>query len=272
LGTETEAGAALAADGHIHQLPQTHVVWVLFIAALVVALAAISAGKWHLLWGLGAIYLMTAVMMAFLFSQRRAAGTFLWGYYPIKAIWAVTSLVIIIGITCAIGYLSSRRHIPTTASVLGAILTVAVAGLLMWQMPPANWRYIFTPLDIVRGSNSAAFPWRANAIFDADVNGQATMLVQFEDRWDLDRFANVWLLQLLSIDGDDPIRTFAYLLDPTDDNQVCEAIRTWDSPWNRRPPSGTVTVVTSEPTLEQRLRGICPDADFNVVFSLTAPR
>lgn len=288
LGAETEAGDALAADGHIHQLPQTHVLWVLLLTALLVALTAVARPhpnyrysdatsreplatrrqplatrrepletRRQPLWGLVAIYLATALMMAFLFYQRWLGGRFLWGYYPIKAIWAVTSLLIVIGITTAIGFLSTRP-IPQSAAVLGTLLSVAVAGMLLWQMPPANWRYVFTPFDIIRGAGSAAFPWRANTIFDANVAGEASMLVRYDERWDFvdtDRFANLWLLQLLSTDGDDPIRMFAYLLDPHDEHEVCQAITTW----NRH-----VTVWSSDPGLAQRLAAICPGADFAV--------
>lgn len=270
LINESDAGDALASEGGIQPIGVTHVLIALFISGLVVLMIAVATRSWHTFWGLFVTYVATAFLMAFLIYQRVSMGRHYWGYYPIKAIWTVLCLVFIIAVAAAIGYVVNRP-IGQGGRYIGVALAVAVVGLIMWQIEPPSWRYIFAPIDVVRGVNTADASWRANLVFATSTDDQASMVIRYDEhtyvpgvgpRRLTDEFANLWLLQLLSIHGSDPIRAFAYFLNPDDDHQVCAAIRTWEQ---------HVTVYTTDLDLEASLLNLCPDADFSVVLGSLTP-
>ncbi|MCL1802000.1 MAG: hypothetical protein FWG25_11675, partial [Promicromonosporaceae bacterium] len=220
------------------------------------------------------------------------------GYYPIKAAWTVTSLVIIIGLSEALGWVLDRPYgyastatepatvpdlyleSPTTHPARGSAwvtglslaLTASLAFgfMLQYQYAPINLSNFFTPLEILRSTGPALGPERANVVFDVYRNEQATIVARFENQWNVidritpgdgrtDRFANLWLLQVLSTDGADPIRPFAYFLNTYDAGEICAAVATWEQP---------VIVVTDDWELPYQLEAQCPLADLTVDLRL----
>ena len=262
-------GDALAGDGSIMPVPGWHTFWVLVVAALAVAFAAAATREWYLLWGLGIVYFTGLAGLVFLVWQRVAAGFPFppnepreWGYYPIKMAWALTSFLLVIGLAAIFGALTRSVESVLVTSLKG-LLAVAVVWALMMQIGP--WRLFFTPFDIIRAlpASPAEAPWRANLVFAVDEPERATILVRYAETPefpDADRFANSWLLQAFTIINTDPMRGFASWLNTHDDDNVCDAILNWNRP---------VTVLTTDVELEQRLRAICPQADFTV--SVAAP-
>lgn len=259
-------GGALAGDGGIMPVPGWHTFWVLVLVALVMGFITTLTREWYVLWGLGVVYTAGLIGLVFLVWKRISAGFPFppttpaeWGYYPIKMAWGLTSLLIVIGLISVVSYLVTKVE-SSQMLVLSLVLAVAATGALMMQIGP--WRLLFTPIDIIRSlpAGPAEAPWRANVVFDADVEDRATILVRYTGNVDVDRFANSWLLQAFTTRSDDPMRPFAFWLDPHDDQQVCDAIYTWYRP---------VTVLTHDPSLEYHLRAACPDANFTVLLPLS---
>ncbi|MCL1801315.1 MAG: hypothetical protein FWG25_08155 [Promicromonosporaceae bacterium] len=344
-------GEALGAYGGIPAISLNHVFLVVLVTSLVVILRAIGNGVWWNVLGTGLVIFSGLSAVAFLAFLNLRSGVSLWGYYPIKAAWTVTSLVIIIGLTEALGWVLDRPYrypesateatagpalyqnpglsfagsdsmmanpvllderpifnspalsiedfpfegqesageqqriqssslSPTTQPARGSAwvtglslaLTASLAFgfMLQYQYAPINLSNFFTPLEILRSTGPALGPERANVVFDVYRNEQATIVARFENQWNVidritpgdgrtDRFANLWLLQVLSTDGADPIRPFAYFLNTYDAGEICAAVATWEQP---------VIVVTDDWELPYQLEAQCPLADLTVDLRL----
>ena len=315
-------GEALGAYGGIPAISLNHVFLVVLVTSLVVILRALRNGVWWNVLGVGLVIFSGLSAVAFLAFLNFMSGVSLWGYYPIKAAWTVTSLVIIIGLTEALGWVLDRpygnRLMATEAAIVPALylensaqltdgstqpiedptlalenpvvsettpvrgsawvtglslaLTASLAFgfMLQYQYAPINLSNFFTPLEILRSTGPALGPERANVVFDVYRNEQATIVARFENQWNVidritpgdgrtDRFANLWLLQVLSTDGADPIRPFAYFLNTYDAGEICAAVATWEQP---------VIVVTDDWELPYQLEAQCPLADLTVDLRL----
>lgn len=252
-------GAALAVDGGIFPLQPVHVAIVVIVALVVSTVAALHLHQRHALRGLVIVLVAAAAAGAYLLWQRAGEPT-LWGYYPVKFAWLVCALLLVVltaAVLAELAGLRGRRW--TAAGVLG--LAAALPLTLMAQVPPTTDRAVsvLTPIAIATQRGVAAGEPAATRLFALSEPGRRTLALSYLGETG-DRFLNSWLLQLESTDASDPIRVYAYLLDPADEAQACDAVRTWGGP---------VRVVTSDPTLPERFADGCAGAD--AVVEVRAP-
>lgn len=245
-------GSALAVDGAILPLQQIHV---LVIAAVALATAVVLAATRAERWALGGMVVVLGTSMVaggYLVLQRAGAGS-PWGYYPAKFAWLVVTMLLILlaaGVASALSAADERRWV-VTAATLATVLALPL--VLMSLVPPAGGRLAnsFAPLRILTDDSGGADVARLFALAEP---GERTLVAEYAGG-DADRFLNSWLLQLESEAATDPIRTFSYILDPSDDAQVCAAIVAWDAP---------VRVITSDVGFGERLTRGCDAPSFVV--------
>ena len=119
---------------------------------------------------------------------------------------------------------------------------------------PDRMSSALTPVAIAAGTGVAGGAPAAQTLFELAEPGERTLALSYLDP-STDRFLNSWLLQLESRTAEEPIRYYSYVLDPTNEEQACDAVRAWDAP---------VRIVTSDRTLPERFAALCDDADFTV--------
>ncbi len=256
-------GEALAVDGGIHELPPRHVVFVVAATVLVVLLHALCTRVADHAVGLGVVVVGAAVGVGFLVAQRLSAGVPFWGYYPVKAAWAVCCLLLVILVSCGSAAASPAggaeegrtRGWERAESAVAGLAVGAFVGALVLQIPGPGLRQQLPLVNILRGNGLAAGESDARTLFAIAEPGVPTIAAGLVDPG-VDRFLNSWLLQLEAEKATDPVRPFAYVLDPDSDAQVCSAIAAWQRP---------VTVRTSDGARADRLDALCGDLPFTVV-------
>lgn len=267
-----QQGEALAVAEGIAVIPLYHVLLVGIFAAVAIALYAWASRDSQPIWGMLIVIVTSGILVGFLVHLNTRVGFPGWGYYPVKAAWAVTSLLIIIGIAALFGALLHWR-LPALGQGAGMALVTVLSVLIMRQYlwEPLRVVNFFAPVEVLRNSGFAAGPWRANILFDAYRHDQLTILQLEEPRWMVadqivpgdgraDRFANFWLLQIHPGAGlpggpEEVARGFAYTLDPRSPEGICAAVETWGQP---------TTVLTADPNLEALLVTSCPEAPITV--------
>ncbi len=246
-------GAALAVNGGFPALSSSDTVVTMGVSAAIICTVAVMAGDRHRLVGIIAVGVAAVVGIGYLVFQRIPTGH-PWGYYPAKMAWLIIVLLIAIAIgslCAALTASGARRRASIAVGVVGA---VALAGC-MTLVPPIRQpilAQLFPWVDVVRGTGVAAPAEAPEQVFDLAATGTRALAARLGPH---DAFINFWLLQLDAGAGDDPIRSYAYLLDSTDAGQVCDAIRAW---------GGDVVVHTADPALEAELEAGCPDVTWKV--------
>jgi len=245
-------GEALAVDGGIMPIAPVHIAVIVIVTLVASGFTAVHLGQRHQLVGVAIIVGSSALVGAYLAWQRVRADAEWWGYYPAKFSWLVASLLLVVLTATILSELAgARRRAGLTIGVFAA--AVGLPWVLMAQVLPTTDRLtsLLTPVAIVTGTGVAESPPAAQRLFDLAVPGERTMVVSYLSV-PQDVFLNSWLLQLDVESGSDPIRVYAYGLDPRNEEQACEAVRVWDTP---------VRIVTSDATLPERFAQLCPDAD-----------
>jgi hypothetical protein len=249
-------GGALVADGGILALSPGELLATVAAVSVVVIGFALVSRSFHLLVGYIVVVLASGLGVAYLVMQRLQSDVPAWGYYPIKMAWMASSLMLVILVAtvfAALALLKPRLRAVLTAAIVG----VALLGGILAPNPP-----IARPVTVnaIIPTNPFVEPLTAKQeaariAFTFAQPGERTLVARYSADPVVDRDANYWLLQLGSTAGNEPIRTFAYYLDPEDPAVICAAVETW---------GGEVSIHTSDPGLEDSLRETCPDADFEV--------
>ena len=274
-GDITAASDALAAEGlfpaYGENLPP--VFWLVPLGLLLV-LSVWTPVRLDLV-GTAVVGLAGAIGVFYLMHQRAGSAGGPWGYYPQKFGWTLSFLAPMVLLMSARGAFAvpGLRRVQRGTLVAG---TAMLAGVLLWQIPPADPRPVSsidypvahrTPdyrMSSVLPAVSIAFPDRSSALDPA-----VTDLLRLEDparkvvvsRWFEDpgdnAFVNFWLLQL-PVDKDDELpRPYAYGLDSFDPVGLCALVRDW---------GGGVEVYTHSDTLEKEMRAECPRLEFDVLL------
>jgi len=271
-----QQGEELAVEGGFLGQPIYHIMLVSGLALIGLIVYAIRTRSYaHTLsGGLGVLVAGAAVLFVLTYLNRRV-GLPGWGYYPFKAAWAVTSLLLVIGLGSLIGALlhtGFRCLVKTGGIALITSITLGLMSQYTWQQ--LSIRNVFAPVEVLHSTGSAYGPWRANILFDAYRADSLTLLAVEDARWMVpdqivpgdgraDVFANFWLLQIIPGAGmphgeEEQMRTYAYTLDPRFPEQICAVLTRWGQPTN---------IQTVDPSLEPKLRAICPGAQFGVVVN-----
>lgn len=246
-------GPALSVDGGFPDLDASDALVTVGVTLSLICLVGVRAGDRHRLAGVAAVVVSALIGVAYLVVQRIPTGQ-PWGYYPAKMTWLVLVLLIVLAIGSLCAVIPAGQPVRPGAIALAAAGAVALAGCAI-LVPPVRQpvaQNLLPWVDVMRGTGVASPAAAPEALFALAEPGVKTMAVGLGDH---DAFVNFWLLQLESDSGDDPIRVYAYALDPRDTAQVCDAITVW---------GGDVVVHTSDPQLEGRLDEVCADADWSV--------
>jgi hypothetical protein len=267
-----EQGDALAVEGGIPPMRTSHLFLVAGFATLVVLARCWQVRQWRLLGGLVTVLAASVALLAVLVFLNTRVGMPGWGYYPIKAAWAVTSLLLLVGLSTLFAVLLDLK-IYGVLQALGGMVGLVLVGVLMLQYSyqPVGVRNFLAPIEVLRSSGPASGPWRANILFDSYRRDHLTILALEDARWMVpdqvvpgdgraDRTANFWLLQVhpgAGLPGSEvnDMRIHAYTLDPRSVPGICATMRDWNQP---------VEVLTVDWHLEQELRDYCPDLTFTV--------
>ena len=271
-GDITAASDALAAEGlfpaYGENLPP--VFWLVPLGLLLV-LSVWTSVRLDLV-GTAVVGLAGAIGIFYLMHQRAGSEGGPWGYYPQKFAWTLSFLAPMVLLMSARGAFAVGLRRAQRASLVAG--TAMLAGVLLWQIPPADPRPVSsidypvahrTPdyrLSSVLPAVSIALPDRSSALDPAvadllrleDPARKVVVSRWFEDPGD-NAFVNFWLLQL-PVDKDDELpRPYAYGLDSFDPVGLCDLVRDW---------GGGVEIYTHSDTLERELKAQCPRLEFAV--------
>lgn len=252
-------GGALAADGAappVEPRDVAAVVGVVLAVTLLVLLRTPPRPLRHQAIGALVVLVSAAFGGGYLVLQRLGQGLGWWGYYPAKFAWLVcVLLLVVVGgmLLAAAARLRSVRRSALLAVASVALLAVVAAG----SLPVGGVRRVPAAIAIATDSRFDASALVAERLFVL-ADAEPTIAARLSADPAEDGLLNSWLLQAHSQHSDDPIREFAYGLDPGDVGDVCDAIITW---------GGGVRVVTHDPALGEELGARCPDAGYEVVVS-----
>ena len=198
--------------------------------------------------GLGVLQLIRA---------REAAELPAWGYYPIKFTWIVMSvgiLVLFSVIQPALGRLAQRVWHGN-----GVVLAcVACAALMFQATPPLRPATLGTVLTPVWLHDDTANDRAYERMFELMEDEPRTIVSGYwrqPEGANFDVIINFWLLQSGAENIGDPLRNWAYFMNPADPVALCAAITEW---------GGDVRVVTRKPKVQRMLDKTCPDAGYDI--------
>ncbi len=247
--------AALAVDGGIMPIAPVYVVT---IATMTVGVAVLNAGQRHQvhqLIGVIVVCVSGAVAGGYPILQRVASDS-LWGYYPAKLAWLLVTLLLVVLAAGIASEMATLRGRTFAAASVAVVATAVPVSLMLLVLPPSTSLApaLLAPVAIATNTGIASGDPAAEHLFALAHPGEPTLVLSYMDAG-VDKCINSWLLQLESTTAADPIRHYAYLLNPGDEVGACNAVGAWDR---------TVRVVTSDPTLPARFETECVGPDFFV--------
>lgn len=250
----TVQGGALSVDGGIFDYQLTQFVLILVSALLVALLATTSFNKNHTLIGVALVLAAAIIGLGFLAFQRRNAES-MWGYYPIKFGWLISTLLLEIILISLLGLVSrysfsvAKKAIFVMVSGGFVILLMALSGLVA----PKN---IFTPISVTMEPTASLKNQFLQELSALAIVGQQNMVVGFGASPEQDLAFNNWLLQVNADSSEEPIRWFSYYLDGTDLQMVCDATNKWGE---------GINIHTKNPSLADSLQQVCPNIPAKVI-------
>lgn len=201
-----------------------------FLVALIVAIIQFNSRAYRDIGiGMLAIFAISVPVLGYLFAQR---GSEFWGYYPIK--YTLIALTLLLGISiAAIGSVCHRTPNVLAQILIGAIGIPVVLVALAVQPGPIYGTIAPTLKEAIR----IPIPHELQAIQDLihlqniDEDTSVSIVVDWNETTGIegttaDGLVNAYLLQLTADRSSDPIRHFAYFLDTSDSDQLCELITT----------------------------------------------
>ncbi|WP_394551214.1 hypothetical protein ACDF64_10950 [Agromyces sp. MMS24-JH15] len=267
-------GGALAADGAAPPVEPRDVAAVVALTLVAVVGAAVTVrlrrsgesggtsrvgpavvGRGTVL-GIAAVVAAAAVGCGYLAWQRVSSGLGWWGYYPAKFSWLVCVLLLVVAIGMIAAAVSRLRVRPARriALIVGAGL---VGATVMMSLPLGGVGRLVAPVALATDGQFAARNTTAERLFAVADGGRTIALRSGAPAAD-DALVNSWLLQSYSDRSEDPVRIYAYGLDPANLDAICDAVKTW---------GGGVRILTADTLLADELGATCPDAGYEVVVS-----
>lgn len=245
---------ALSFDGGMFNFHWWHFMLLVLIAGTCAIVFILNSPPLRLIgWGSLALLISSLVSLTYLLFQRRGMES-LWGYYPAKMSWIVSSALFFMSVSF-VGFISS--HFLGGIKRIGFIaLSSLLVGAGLFLVKPPSIVDIFAPVNMLFSTGIA----QNNALVSelSSMAGKDTLNVVFDlNTVEQDRFENMWLLQLPSIRGDDPLRSYAYYLSKDAPLGLCEI--------DRLNPVET-KVHTRNAQLESQLDSLCPQNSITVVL------
>jgi hypothetical protein len=172
--------------------------------------------------------------------------------------WFATIIVFIISLAAAVRWSGAPREHRWAAAV-SMISVLGILGVLALQVPPNSGTFstFRAGIDIVRGDGPSRRDLDAALLFATARPDTRAVAARLAPDTGGDQFINSWLLQLGSSSSVDPIRGYAYSLDPADPHQLCELVEDWGH---------TVRIHTSDVELPRELHRACPSGGYTVVL------
>lgn len=226
---------ALAGNGNILTFP--HEAFIILLAVLLIcAFSANTDRARNAFIGVAGIIATGVLAILFLVSQ---SGGQLWAYYPAKMAW----IIVVFGVVVALGSFAAHQHrTERTRGVQAIGIALLMLFFLTRQAP-----------SIIVGGDRLFYGDRHSVSAVADVlryaeKGRRTVAFRNLPREADDEFINLWLLQINSESGYDPIRNFAYDFDSRDVRDLCVLIAQWGR---------GVRVITTDPEVRTQLDSEC---------------
>lgn len=244
---------ALSFDGGMFNYPS----WLFAVTLVAVVVTTLVLGMKRpddrpLMFGVLAVSAASAVAVAYLLFQRRGAET-LWGYYPAKMGW-VSSILLVVLFLGVGTRLAARMSRPGRRRAAFVAVALATAGIICCVQPPSR-SDVFAPLNMVTSSGIARHNTLVPVVSELAKPGTKNVVYNWSTP-DGDNFTDLWLLQLPSVTGAEPLRTYAYYVATSQLESICEVDRVWGA---------SVTVHTTDTQLEASLDATCPDNGLIVV-------
>lgn len=246
-------GPALSVDGGIFELSP----YLLVVLPLLIALFTLM--RWQekysqqSFWGALSIFIGGGIALGYLVWQRKETSQ-LWGYYPVKFSWLVSTLLIVVLLTLLLQWVdfSKSNLVKTSLSLFGIS---AVIGGLMLCAKPLGLTEILSPLAVISskgvGVNDEVVPEISQLAAGEDL----IVVVHYGQNPQQDLFMNNWLLQL-PVDRPDSLqRWYSYYLDGTDLGLVCKA---------QTDLKQSLQVETKDSALKHRINQLCHNENISV--------
>lgn len=244
-------GKGLSANGGIIAIEPRHIVLVGAVAVAATAWLALRRGAVRdraPLVGVLIVGATSAVAIGYLVLQRTAQES-RWGYYPQKLSWLVASLlIIVIAVTLV-------RAAPV-ARVLRAVTIVATALVVvaLMSVPLPTRTSVEALASAFLPAPQLASTEVTDRLFASSDVSRLTVFARFGSAGE-DAFANGWLIQQFAESGEDPVRSFAYVVDGTDLDSICTLAQT---------DRVDLVVRTRDEALVGALDAACPAAGLTV--------
>lgn len=211
---------ALGGEGGMFKMSSASLAISAGVAILLALAASHLSGSREMLIGLVTVLVASLPVLAYFLWARRDAAN-LWGYYPAKFAWVLSILFLVASVACLfliVQHLHGRRLVQTVAIAGGAL---AILGI-MFETPPARVGFSpYVPLyEVWRGWQGPEKDVRAATLFALSDEGERSFVVRLDGQPN-DTFYNMWLLQVNLEDAADPVRSYAYLMDPESDADIC---------------------------------------------------
>lgn len=190
-------------------------------------------------------------------ALQRGPDVSRWGYYPVKYSWFLMCSLLILATASTLAWISSKK-MKWWKSVLATLIAGVVIFYVAWQMPiriAPTYLSAFPLSNIITHTGIAGEDQYASRLFSIVEDGRPTIAFKGKDPFS-DQFAARWLLQLESTSSEDKVRYWAYFLDTANEEQLCAALKDWDT---------TVTIITSDLGLQSRLSSDCPAGSFEII-------
>lgn len=246
-------GGALSVDGGIFDFQPTQFALILSSAVLVSLFVSNWFTKDLTFVGVVLVTAAAVVGVAFLAYQRRESES-MWGYYPVKFGWLISTLlleIILIGLLRLIPrftFSATKRALFVTVSGGFVILLMSLSGVVS----PKN---IITPIGLLTVPTAERQNEFVQKLSELAVVGQKNLVVSYGDTKAEDLAFNNWLLQINAESSEEPIRWYSYYLDGSDLNMVCEAAQIWGD---------GVVIHTTNTDLSSSLKQACPNISARV--------
>ena len=249
-----KTGSALGADGGMIDIKPLHVLIVGSLTLVAIAALAKIENSYDslLVVGYQVLLIAFALGIGYLMLQRLDVQT-QWGYYAAKFAWLATSLVLVIGLQ-AFGRLLGQLR---SKSVRAMTIVGGASALLLAMLLPGfpNPNVVFAPLTNIVYDEQADRNSKVNVVSKLASYGQKNIAISYSANPKADLALNNWLLQLNSVNSDEPIRLYSYHVDGTDDQLTCQAIEVWGE---------SVVIHSRSKQAIDRLRENCPKERFEI--------
>ncbi|MFA9276332.1 MAG: hypothetical protein ACEQR4_00565 [Rhodoluna sp.] len=251
-----QQSGSLGADGGIFEITPTNAVVTVSFCFLVLVIQSLLLKNKNQLLGI-IVYTGASLLAVAYLAFQRGPDVSRWGYYPVKYSWILMCSLLILASASTLAWISSKK-MKWWKSVLATLIAGVVIFCVACQMPiriAPTYLSAFPLSNIITHTGIAGEDQYASRLFSIVEDDRPTIAFKGKDLIS-DQFAARWLLQLESSSSEDKVRYWAYFLDTSNEEQLCAALKDWGT---------TVTIITSDLGLQNRLSSDCPAGSFEII-------